>query len=78
MSSTPSISLVPLHEDDREQFILDLQWAFRYGAQIEFGMRDDRTEEVRKSFRAPPSSGASMANVPKPTALFSMADSWAE
>ncbi len=45
MSSTPSISLVPLHEDDREQFILDLQWAFRYGAQIEFGMRDDRTEE---------------------------------
>ena len=45
MSSSPSISLQPLHEDDREQFILDLQWAFRYGAQIEFGMRDDRTEE---------------------------------
>ena len=39
------MKLVPLHEDDREQFILDLQWAFRYGAQIEFGMRDDRTEE---------------------------------
>lgn len=41
----PIISLVPLQEDDKEQFILDNQWAFRYGAQIEFGMRDDRAEE---------------------------------
>ena len=39
------ISLAPLQENDREQFIKDNQWAFRYGAQIEFGMRDDRTEE---------------------------------
>ena len=39
------ISLTPLQENDREQFIKDNQWAFRYGAQIEFGMRDDRTEE---------------------------------
>jgi len=38
-------SLVPLQENDREQFILDNQWAFRFGAQIEFGMRDDRAEE---------------------------------
>ena len=27
--------------DDREQFILDNQWAFKYGAMIEFGERDD-------------------------------------
>ena len=41
----PDVSLALLQEDDREQFIKDNQWAFRYGAQIEFGMRDDRTEE---------------------------------
>jgi GNAT superfamily N-acetyltransferase len=41
----PDISLALLQEDDREQFIKDNQWGFRYGAQIEFGMRDDRTEE---------------------------------
>ena len=39
------ISLKPLEESDREQFILDNQWAFKFGAQQEFGMRDDRTEE---------------------------------
>lgn len=39
------ISLIPLQEEDREQFIIDNQWAFKYGAQIEFGMRDERTEE---------------------------------
>ena len=39
------ISLALLQENDREQFIKDNQWAFKYGAQIEFGMRDDRTEE---------------------------------
>ena len=39
------VSLTLLQENDREQFIKDNQWAFRYGAQIEFGMRDDRTEE---------------------------------
>ena len=32
------ISLALLQENDREQFIKDNQWAFRYGAQIEFGM----------------------------------------
>ena len=41
----PDIHLARLQESDREQFIKDNQWAFRYGAQIEFGMRDDRTEE---------------------------------
>ncbi len=42
---TDNISLVSITPDDKEQFILDNQWAFKYGAQVEFGMRDDRTEE---------------------------------
>ena len=37
--------LVPLKPDDREQFILDNQEAFRYGALEEFGLRDDHFEE---------------------------------
>lgn len=41
----PDVSLALLQDDDREQFIKDNQWAFTYGAQIEFGMRDERTEE---------------------------------
>lgn len=39
------VILVPLTADDREQFILDNQWAFKYGAMIEFGGRDDHMEE---------------------------------
>ena len=39
------IRLVPLSEDDREQFILDNQEAFNYGALEEFGCRDDHFEE---------------------------------
>ena len=39
------IILIPLQPDDREQFIQDNQWAFKYGAQQEFGMRDERCEE---------------------------------
>lgn len=39
------VTLRPLAEDDREQFILDNQWAFRYGAMLEFGLRDDRVED---------------------------------
>ena len=35
------VTLVPLTADDREQFILDNQWAFKYGAMMEFGKRDD-------------------------------------
>ena len=42
---TDNISLVSITPDDKEQFILDNQRAFKYGAQVEFGMRDDRTEE---------------------------------
>ena len=39
------ITLTRLSDDDREQFILDNQRAFRYGAMEEFGMRDDHLEE---------------------------------
>ncbi len=39
------ITLTRLADDDREQFILDNQRAFRYGAMEEFGMRDDHPEE---------------------------------
>ena len=37
------VTLVPLTADDREQFILDNQWAFKYGAMMEFGECDDHT-----------------------------------
>ena len=43
MKNTP-VSLIPLTEDDREQFILDNQWAFKHGATIEFGERDDHLD----------------------------------
>lgn len=39
------ITLKPLSIDDREQFILDNQEAFNYGALEEFGRRDDHFEE---------------------------------
>ena len=39
------VSLIPLTADDREQFILDNQWAFKYGAIMEFGERDDHIDE---------------------------------
>ena len=39
------ITLTLLADDDREQFILDNQRAFRYGAMEEFGMRDNHLEE---------------------------------
>lgn len=42
---TNPVTLVPLTEDDREQFIRDNQWAFKYGAMIEFGLRDDHMKE---------------------------------
>lgn len=40
-----NVTLTPLTEDDREQFILDNQYAFKYGAVEEFGLRDDHFEE---------------------------------
>ena len=39
------ITLVRLTVDDREQFILDNQEAFNYGALEEFGLRDDHFED---------------------------------
>ena len=42
---TDNISLVGITPDDKEQFILDNQRAFKYGAQTMFGMRDNRMEE---------------------------------
>ena len=39
------VELVSLQEEDKEQFIRDNQWAFKYGATEEFGMRDDHFEE---------------------------------
>ena len=39
------VTLFPLEPDDREQFILDNQEAFNYGALVEFGLRDDHFEE---------------------------------
>ena len=39
------VDLVPLCPYDREQFILDNQWAFKHGALIEFGERDDHIDD---------------------------------
>ena len=56
------VILEPLEKDDREQFILDNQWAFKYGALVEFGKRDDHIDEdgeiisretIEKSIDAP-------------------------
>ena len=38
-------TLKPLEVGDREQFILDNQWAFKYGAMMEFGKRDDHMDD---------------------------------
>lgn len=39
------VTLIPLTEDDREDFIRDNQWAFKHGALIEFGERDDNLND---------------------------------
>ena len=57
-----TIVLEPLAEADREQFILDNQEAFNYGALEEFGCRDDHFEEgeniiSRKTIEASIDSG---------------------
>ena len=43
--NTRRITLSPLTEEDREQFILDNQYAFKYGALEEFGARDDHIDD---------------------------------
>ena len=40
-----NVTLTQLTDDDREQFILDNQRAFKFGAMEEFGNRDDHMEE---------------------------------
>ena len=40
-----NVQLLPLEQSDRDQFVLDNQEAFRYGALEEFGVRDDHFEE---------------------------------
>ncbi len=44
MKHTP-VTLVPLTPEDREQFILDNQESFKFGAVEEFGLRDDHIDE---------------------------------
>ena len=39
-----SVTLTPLAPEDREQFITDNQWAFKHGALLEFGERDDHVD----------------------------------
>ena len=39
------VTLTPLADDDRERFIRDNQYAFKYGATEEFGPRDDHFDE---------------------------------
>ena len=41
----PDVKLMPLEASDRDQFILDNQEPFNYGALEEFGLRDDHFEE---------------------------------
>lgn len=64
MMKNKKVTLVPLAADDREQFILDNQEAFRYGALEEFGLRDDHLNSdgeiisrktIEKSIDAPES-----------------------
>lgn len=40
-----NVYLTPLTTDDREQFIIDNQWAFKHGALLEFGERDNHLDE---------------------------------
>ena len=39
-----NVTLIPLTDDDREQFILDNQWSFKHGALYEFGERDNHID----------------------------------
>ena len=39
------VALLPLASENREKFILDNQWAFKYGAMQEFGQRDNHIDD---------------------------------
>ena len=43
--SHAEVTLIPLTEDDREDFIRDNQGAFKHSALIEFGERDDNLND---------------------------------
>ena len=43
--NTQKITLTPLTEEDRDQFVLDNQYSFKYGALEEFGERDDHIDD---------------------------------
>ena len=45
MNTPDRITLTPLTDEDRDQFILDNQYAFKYGACEEFGSRDGHFED---------------------------------
>ena len=45
MTELIQVKLLPMEEADRNQFILDNQEAFRYGALEEFGVRDEHFED---------------------------------
>ena len=45
MNTPDRITLTTLTNEDRNQFILDNQYAFKYGACEEFGSRDDHFED---------------------------------
>ena len=38
------VKLIPLRDDDREQFIIDNQWAFKYGAQVEMTEQREQSQ----------------------------------
>ncbi len=64
--SKAKVTLVPLEDADRNQFVLDNQEAFKYGATEEFGMRDNHFEEEGEISHATPSSIPLMAKMPRP------------
>ena len=68
------VTLVPLTADDREQFILDNQWAFKYSATLEFGKRDDHVDFDGEIISAKPSSVVSTRPIARPTASLLTAD----
>lgn len=68
MNNNLSITLAPLQPDDREQFILDNQEAFRYGAMEEFGMRDNHFEEDGEIISHDTINNVLMPRIPRPIA----------
>ena len=64
------VTLAPLTANDREQFILDNQWAFKYGALEEFGRRDDHVDGDGELSREKPLNIAWMSQATRFTVLF--------